>query len=459
MFHEFVVLGGGLAGLTFALEAARRGRPVAVLESDSQVGGLSRTQVRGDYRFDLGGHRFHSPYPHLTTWVRDLMGDDLLDVVRHSHIQLDGRYVDYPLQFPNVLTALSPPKAVQVLASYLKASLRRNAGQPDVTFEDWVSHRFGQALYDIYFRPYTEKVWGLACAELSADWASQRIKLPSLTAAVKGSFSSGANRPATLISRFLYPPLGIGMIPDRLAEKALATRKAAIHLDSQVVRLETQEDPPGWQVCYRQAGQEQVVTGRQVISTIPLASLLRMLPSGDEPLPTLENRLAYRGVICIFLAIAGPRLSTDTWTYFPDQRLVFGRAHEPPNWSPHMVPEGKTSLCLEIFASPGEETWQRPDAALIDRALADLGQLGLLSRERVRDAWLVRVPCAYPIYRVGYAAELRHVREYLARWPTLHLLGRTGSFHYLNMDEVIDHGLRLAEALAPGPDRGPVGSP
>jgi protoporphyrinogen oxidase len=450
LLQEFVVLGGGLAGLTFALEAARRGRPVAVLESDSQVGGLARTLAWGDYRFDLGGHRFHSPQSHLTAWVRDLMGDDLLEVIRRSRIQLDGRYVDYPLQLLNALCAFSPPKAVQVLVSYLKASLRRNAGQPDVTFEDWVSHRFGQALYDIYFRPYTEKVWGLDCTELSADWASQRIKLPSLTAAVKGSLWGSSNRPATLVSRFLYPRLGIGMIPDRLAEKALSTEKVAIHLDSQVFRLQAQEEQGGWQVYYRQAGQERVVTARQVISTIPLGSLLCMLPraAGDEPLPLAGDQLAYRGVICIFLALDGPRLSADTWTYFPGRHLVFGRTHEPLNWSASMVPAGKTSLGLEVFASPGDETWQCPDAALIDRALADLARLGLVARDRVRDAWVVRVPHAYPIYRVGYADQLDHMRKYLARWPTLHLLGRTGSFCYLNMDGTIDQALRLVEVLA-----------
>ncbi len=444
---DFVILGGGIAGLTFALEATRRGKRVVVLESEDQVGGLARTLVFGDYRFDIGGHRYHSRWPETTNWVLDVMNGDMLDVPRRSRIRLDRKYVNYPLQFPSVLTALGLPEAARVLISYLKASLWRNSGHQDVSFEDWVVRRFGRTLYDIYFRPYTEKVWGMDCNELSADWASQRIKLPSLAAAVKGSLLRGTSPPGTLVSRFLYPPLGIGMIPERLAEKALATGWADIRLSSRVFRLESGDTANEWRVHYRQAGQEKTVCGRQVVSTIPLGSLLQMLPLADETAAALNSTLTYRGLTCVFLAIDGSCVSDDTWTYFPDPQLTFGRTHEPPNWSSRMAPAGKTSLCAEVFCTQGDDVWQRPDGELIDAVTKDLDHLGFLVRGRVRDAWVLRVPDAYPVYRVGYADAVRRVRNTLARWPTLHLLGRTGSFQYLNMDGVIKQALELADVL------------
>ena len=447
MNAEFVVLGGGVAGLTFALAMARRGRQVVVLESEQQVGGLSRTVVWGDYRFDLGGHRFHSLNPQLTGWVRHLMDGDLLDVPRSSHIWLDERYEEYPLKLPNALTAFGLPKAIRVLASYLRKALVRKDGDSDVSFEDWVVRRYGQALYDIYFAPYTRKVWGLDCSELSAEWASDRIKLPSLSVAVRESLFRRETSPATVVSRFLYPQGGIGLIPQRMAEMALATGRTAIHLNSHASALRPKEGEPGWMVQYYQGGERRKIGGDRVISTVPLGMLVGMLPSTNESFTSLDQRLAYRGVICILLAIEGGPLSSDTWTYYPDETLVFGRTHEPANWDPQMVPAHRTSLCLEIFATPGDETWQRSDSDLLDQVVADLGRVMALPPQRVLDGKVVRVPYAYPVYRVGYADELQRVHKYLARWPNLHLLGRTGSFRYLNLDAVIESALCLADTF------------
>ncbi len=450
---DFVILGGGLAGLAFALEASRQGRQVAVLDSEEQVGGLSRTLTFGDYRFDIGGHRFHSNWSHVYDWVADLMDGDLLEVDRYSRILLDGRYVDYPLRFFNTLSALSLPQAARVCASYLWALSFRGSGWQDTSFEDWIVHRFGRALHELYFRPYTEKVWGMACTELSADWASQRIKVPSLTVAVKASLFRSASPQSVFLSSFVYPPLGIGTIPGRMAQKALATGKAAIHTGSRVCRLERIDQTGEWRVYYRHAGREKAVAGKQVVSTIPLSVLLQALPLSQAAVSATRDALGYRGLICIFLAVDGARISSDTWTYFPDSHLIFGRTHEPRNWSPRMAPPGKTSLCVEVFCSEGDDVWRCADGELLDAALTDLDRLGFLARGRVRDAWLLRVPHAYPIYRVGYAETVQRARGLLARWPTLHLLGRTGSFQYLNMDGVIEQALRLARRLAGADER------
>lgn len=444
---DFLVLGGGLAGLTFALEVARRGRRAVVLESEEQVGGLARTLSFGEYRFDLGGHRYHSEWPEVTAWVLDVLGGEVLEVNRRSRIYLGGRYVDYPLRLPNAVAVFPMAGALRILASYLGARLRRDRRPADISFEDWVVRRFGRALYEIYFRPYTEKVWGIPCRELSADWAQQRIGLPGLDAAVLGSLRR--RRPKTLISRFLYPPRGIGVLPERIAQKARATGRVTIHTRCPLLRLLPDPDA-GWRAVCGQAGREQTFAGRQVVSTIPLDSLLRALPLPPALVSDLCRSLAYRGLRCVFLAVDGPRVSPDHWTYFPDPHLTLGRTHEPRNWSPQMAPPGQTSLGVEVFCSPGEPLWECSDDDLAEAIVDELDRVRFLPRSRVRAVWGARIPDAYPVYRIGYADELRRVHQALARWPTLHLAGRTGSFQYLNMDAVIRQAILLADSLCPG---------
>ena len=449
--NDFVILGGGVAGLTFAVEATRRGRRVVLLETENQVGGLARTLRFGDFRFDIGGHRFHSRWPEITQWVLDVLDGDACEVARRSRIRLDARYVDYPLRFPNALAAFSPWQATHILASYIRATLPRRRDRPEVSFEDWIVRRFGRALYDIYFKPYTEKVWGFACADLSADWAAQRIRVPSLSAAVVGSLLRRPPAPSTLTSRFLYPPLGIGVLPERMAEKARQTGRATMRLGARVIQVEPDGVSGGWRVVFRGSEGEAAVTGARLVSTIPLEALVGMLPIPEAEAKALAAGLPYRSLACVFLSVDGPRISKDTWTYFPDRHLVFGRTHEPGNWSPAMVPQGKTSLCVEVFCSEGDEMWRRPDPDVIEPVLADLDRLGFLPRSRGREAWLLRVSHAYPIYRVGYAEPCSRALAALSRWPTLHLLGRTGTFRYLNLDGVIREGLDLAGSLCPVP--------
>jgi protoporphyrinogen oxidase len=337
------------------------------------------------------------------------------------------------------------------LASYLRAARPRLRQRPEVSFEDWIVRRFGRSLYDIYFKPYTEKVWGFPCSELSADWAAQRIRLPSLRAAVVGSLLRRSPAPSTLLSQFLYPSLGIGTLPESIADKARQTGRATIRTGCQVTRVEPDGASGGWRVTFHGADGEAAVTGARLVSTIPLEVLVGLLPLPQVEVGALVAGLPYRSLACVFLSVDGPQVSQDSWTYFPDRDLVFGRTHEPGNWSPRMVPEGKTSLCVEIFCSQGDEVWRRSDPDVIEPVLAGLDRLRFLPRARVREAWVRRVSHAYPVYRVGYAEPLSRVGLALSRWPTLHLLGRTGTFRYLNLDAVIREGLALAGSLCQGP--------
>lgn len=446
---DFVVLGGGVAGLTMAREMVRAGRSVTVVEQGRQVGGLSRTFRRDGFSFDLGGHRFHSNNPGVVRWLQELVGEDLLTVRRRSRIHIGGRFVDYPLRLGQAVGAFGVSKAARIAASYAKALLARR--EPEArSFESWVVRRFGRVLYEIYFKPYTEKVWGLPCDQLSADWASQRISLPSLSEAVYRAVVRSRHPPATIVSRFYYPRGGYGTICDRLAEEIVAgggrvlTRASAHRLafqaDEALVRVSQDGSAPETLRCSR------------VVSTIPLDALLQAVPGDpDVEQAAAEARLTYRGVILLFLALDRPQVSADSWTYFPSPALLFGRSHEPKNWSPALVPNpGVTSLALEIFASPGDGSWRADEGALVDRAVAELDEVAGVPARDVAGAWVLRVPYAYPLYSLGYGERLGRLRAAMSRWPRLSLVGRTGSFSYRNVDGIVEDCFRLCGALGLG---------
>jgi protoporphyrinogen oxidase len=443
---DFVVIGGGVAGLTIAREIARAGRSVVVVERGAAVGGLARTFRRDGFSFDLGGHRFHSNNADVVGWLTSLMGGDLLRVQRRSRIHLGGRFIDYPIRLAQATRAFGAAQAVRGGLSYLGA-VAANHREQAVTFEDWVTRRFGRVLYEIYFKPYTEKVWGIRCEELSADWAAQRISVPNLAETVRGAVFPPNTPPPTAIRQFYYPRRGYGTISERLAEEIAALRQevwtssslASLRFDRAGADVEVVEG----------GGAARTLRCGHVISTIPLEALLAAMAHEPGILGVAANaRLAYRGLVLIFLGLARPQVSPDSWTYFPSPDLSFGRTHEPKNWSAAMVP-GKdvTSLALEIFSSPGEPTWNSPDADLVDRAVGELVDLGWLGRADVIHSWVLRVPNAYPVQDLGYRDRLARVRGALARFPRLHLLGRTGAFSYMNVDGVVEDCFRLAHEL------------
>jgi protoporphyrinogen oxidase len=443
---DFVVLGGGVAGLTMAREIARAGRSVVVVERDATVGGLARTFRREGFAFDLGGHRFHSNNPDVVRWLQQLMGGDLLRVDRRSRIHLQGRFIDYPIRLPQATRAFGAANAVRGALSYLGA-LATNHRQEAVTFEDWVTRRFGRVLYEIYFGPYTEKVWGVRGDQLSADWAAQRISVPSLAETVKGALFPPSTPAPTAVRQFYYPRLGYGTIADRLADGIGAMRQEIVTSTS-VTKLQFGPADAAVDVVDR-SGSARTIRCGHVISTVPLDALLGAL--GHEPGVAgvaAEARLAYRGIVLIFLGLARPQVSPDHWTYFPDPGLLFGRSHEPKNWSAAMAPGPQvTSLALEVFASPGEAAWESADAALVERASGELERLGWISRGDVTRSWVLRVPHAYPVHDIGYAGRVARVRGALDRFPRLRLLGRTGSFTYMNVDGVVEDCFRLAGEL------------
>jgi len=446
--QNFVVLGGGIAGLAASRELLKRGCNVTLIEKGSEVGGLARTFEHDGFRFDIGGHRFHSNNPLVVQWLQKLLKSDLLVVPRTSHIYLNNQFVSYPIQFPEALSIFSPLVAAQMVTSYLAAKITERKRQ-DTSFEDWVIKRYGKALYEVFFKPYTEKVWGIPCDQLSATWAAQRIGIPSMSRAIKQAIAPPKQALATAISEFYYPRAGFGMIPEAL-KREIVEMGGIIYTNTSISCCTPTAN--GFQVTVQQKdGAIKTITADRVVSTVPLNCLLEAIPKEFGSQEVLDKYdLEYRDIICLFIALKKQQVSEDSWTYFPLKNLTFGRTHEPKNWSREMVPdEAYTSLAVEIFSSRGESVWEMSDAAILDQVIKQMSEIGWINKNDVHKTWVLRVPYAYPVYHIGYQEKLKGVKDYLSQWQNLHLVGRTGSFHYMNSDGVIEDVFRFIEDLFP----------
>ena len=447
---DAVVLGAGLAGLAAGHALARAGRRVKVLERDPAVGGLARTVARGPFRFDLGGHRFFTEDPAIDRLVRDLLGPEWLTVNRRSQILLRDRYIDYPLSPLNALSGLGLPTALRIVLDHAVERVRRRFGSREVvSLEDWVVGQFGRTLFDIYFKEYSEKVWGIGCERISADWVAQRIQGLSMGAALRNAFfrRRGA-APRTLTDRFRYPARGIGRIAERLREEIARENQVLCGVEVRRIR---HRDSRVEAVLVRDGSGTSAVEGSAFVSTVPLPDLVRML----DPRPPGEvlgaaARLGFRDLVVVAVMLDRKRATDQSWMYFPERRIPFGRIHEPTNWSERMAPDGATLLVAEQFCFKGDETWRASDRDLADATVHHLHGLGLVSRGEVLDSAVLRVPQAYPLFEVGYWRHRRTVLRYLRRFRNLFPAGRGGTFAYQNMDHAMASGLEAADRILSG---------
>lgn len=444
---DILILGGGLTGLSAGCALARAGFGVKVYESDSSVGGLSKTIERNGFRFDLGGHRFFTKDKRIDDFVKDLMGDELVSVARKSKIFMRDRYFDYPLKPFNAVFGLGVPTTVKILSDYGVEKIRGLAKTAEiVSLEDWVVSNFGRTMFDIYFKEYSEKVWGIGCGRISAEWVSQRIRGLSLAKAVKNAFFrlNGRDLP-TLADRFLYPRLGIGRISDRLREEI--ERENEVFTDTRVERIfHSGSGIDGIRVS--DPGHSEVIEGEELVSSMPITTLVHMLhPSPPGGVLRAASRLRFRDLVVVALMVNRKRVTDQTWIYIPEQKIPFGRIHEPTNWSEKMAPEGKTVLVMEFFSFKGDAIWKERDERLVDIAVEGVENLGFVKRREVTGGVVARVPKAYPLFEVGYKELCDELYDYLARFNNLHVAGRGGMFRYYNMDHAIESGIDTAEKI------------
>jgi protoporphyrinogen oxidase len=446
--EHVIILGAGPAGLASAHELSANNIRVTILERNSYVGGLAATFEHRGFKFDLGGHRWFTKDEDLNEWFRRLMEGELVMVNRVSRIYHDGKYFDYPVRLKEILSNCHPLLIASIAASFLWAAVRQAAFSPSiVTMEQAYTAQFGATLYRMFFKSYSEKVWGIPCDRLSADWVSQRSRGLSIWGLARDALLGPRKDVVSLIEQFMYPRDGYGRISERMAEYVVA-KGNGIQLGSQVTRV-VHHGPADVEVFFRADGQEHSLQGDNVVSTIPLGLLVLMLsPTCDPSIAAAARNLVFRDLITVNVMLRKRQVSLDTWLYIQDREIIFGRMHEPKNWSTAMVPdEAHTSLVLECFCSEGDDVWTMSNEAIANRCIQDLVKLKFIEEHEVKDVHVIRTRDAYPVYDLEYRGKISAVQEYLQKYASLHIVGRGGTFRYNNADHSIEMGLRLAHKL------------
>ena len=428
-----VILGAGPAGLTAAYELAKRNVRSVVLERDDIVGGISRTANYKGYRFDIGGHRFFTKVTPVEDLWKEILGDDLIKRKRMSRIFYKGTFFSYPLKPANALFGLGLFETARCMLSYAKA--RVFPISPEDSFEDWVSNRFGVRLFQIFFKTYTEKVWGIPTNEIQAEWAAQRIKGLSLTTAIKNALLGERAKDKdgvikTLIDEFMYPRLGPGMMWEHAAD-LISAQGSEVVLNSPVTAVRWSDSA----ISNVEAGGE-TYSGDHFISSVAIRDLIEaMQPAPPEDVVAAARRLKYRDFVTVALIIDADVLFPDTWIYIHESSVQVGRVQNFINWSPEMIPEGgKSCLGLEYFCFEGDDLWEMSDSELVALGTREIDKLGLVKADLVVDGAVVRMPKAYPVYDRGYSEAVSVVREWLGQFSNLQLVGRNGMHRYNNQD-------------------------
>jgi protoporphyrinogen oxidase len=444
--EHVVVIGAGPAGLTAAYQLRNSGRAVTVFEATDQVGGISRTVERDGWRFDLGGHRFFTKVDAVEQlWHEILPDEEFLQRPRMSRILYRGSLFDYPLKPLNALRGLGVLEAMRCVGSYARARVRPSGNERN--FEEWVSARFGDRLYRIFFKTYTEKVWGVPATEIQADWAAQRIKNLSLGAAVRDAFlpRRHSTNITTLIDRFNYPKYGPGMMWERA--RALVER-AGVHveMDSTVVELHRDGDRVD-SVTVEVKGEPHSLPCDAVISSMPLTELVLAMRPPVE-VGEAARHLSYRDFLTVALVIPNEDAFPDNWIYVHTPGVRVGRVQNFGSWSPYLVKDGHTCLGLEYFVNEGDDLWSMPDEDLVALARGELRELGLVRSDTIEAGYVVRVPKAYPVYDAGYADRVAVLGEWLAEHATnVQPVGRNGMHKYNNQDHSMLTAMLAVENL------------
>ncbi len=453
---DVVIIGAGPAGLTAAYLLAKAGRRVLVLEkSPHHVGGISRTVEHEGYRFDIGGHRFFSKSQQVVDLWNEILPDDFIERPRMSRIYYEGKFYSYPLRAFEALRNLGLWRSIQCMASFLRYQLLPI--REVRSFEDWTTNQFGAKLFSIFFRTYTEKVWGMPCHEMNADWAAQRIKGLSLWGAVADGLkrSLGLNRAPndgkvkTLLETFRYPRLGPGMMWD--AARARVEEMGGKVVMGHALRQFSQDAEGRWRIVASGADGDFVCLADDVISSAPMREMTARLHPPCEALPE-ARRLRYRDFLTVALMIRSQDLFPDNWIYIHDPKVQVGRIQNFRSWSPDMVPDPDMACVgLEYFCFEGDELWSMADADLVALATREMETLGLVDPAQVTGGVVVRQEKAYPVYDADYAANVDAIRRELeARYPTLHLVGRNGMHRYNNQDHAMMTAMLTVENILAG---------
>jgi protoporphyrinogen oxidase len=448
-----LIMGAGPGGLCSAYVLSKAGFPATVVERAPFVGGLARTIVReteyGDFRFDIGGHRWFTKIDELNDLFKEVIAEELLWVNRISRIYFDGKYVDYPLKISNALKAVGPVKSAHAMADYAITRTRHRLDPVEiVSMEDAYIDQFGPTLYELFFRRYSEKVWGLPCNQMSGDWVAQRSKGMSLLTAVKDAVVPSKGKVVSLIDEFMYPKYGFGRFSERMSD-AVTGMGNHVRLGAGVTRVHRDGNRVTGVTLETERGPE-LVSADNYISSIPLTVLAKIMePAAPADVLAAADSLVFRNIVTVNILLRRRQVTPDTWLYVHDRNILFGRFHEPKNWSLAMVPGDEfTSLVVEYFCSPGDAIWNMTEEEFVKQTVDHLvDDLGFIDRSEVIDGFIVRAPRAYPSYVIGYEKPLEKIKAFIDEIENLQIIGRYGTFRYNNTDHSIETGLLAAKNI------------
>ena len=430
--RQVVVVGAGPAGLTAAYELTKNAVKPLVLEQGDRVGGLARTENHNGYRFDMGGHRFFTKVEAVNELWHEVMGEDFLCRPRLSRIFYHNRFFYYPLRIFNVLKGVGLWEAAGIIFSYLQAKVFPPKRQD--TVDQWMTRRFGKKLYETFFKTYTEKVWGIPCTQIKAEWAYQRIRELSLKTILVSMVSRSKDSHTSLIEEFEYPRLGPGMLWERVRDE-IEQRGGIVSPRSEVIKFNRKGNRIDSVVVLHDGEGNEVIPGTDFISSIPLVDLIHKLDDVPENVLEAAEKIRYRDFLTVCLIINQPALFPDNWIYIHSPEVKVGRIQNFKNWSPEMVADpAKTSLGLEYFCTEGDEIWRMADDELIHIGINELDRIGLARAADVEGGFVYRVPKAYPVYDADYQNSLGVIREFIGKLENFQTIGRNGLHRYNNMD-------------------------
>lgn len=442
---QVAVIGAGPAGITAAYELAKKGVEVHVYEASDTVGGLARSFKLWDQIVDLGPHRFFSSHRRINELWLEVVGRDYRMVNRLTRIYYRGRFFFYPLKPFDALSRLGPFEAARCGFSYI--ANRMSPIQQDGTFENWVVNRFGRRLFEIFFKTYSEKLWGITCKQLDADFAAQRIKKLSLFEAVKSAFvGNKGGKHKTLVDEFAYPLEGTGMVYQRMADYVRA-HGGQVHLNTPVQRVLT-KDGRAYALEFPNG---DVKDYEHIVSSMPISLLVTRLPDVPDRIREAASSLKFRNTILVYLHVDAKDLFPDQWLYVHSDDLLTGRITNFRNWVPNLYGDDPTTiLVMELWANDDDALWNESDEQLIARGKDEIRRTGLIGDAKILDGHVHRIKRCYPVYERGYKEKLKPVEEYLTTVKGLQVIGRYGAFKYNNQDHSIFMGILAAENIVDG---------
>src|ERR1041384_1500035 len=403
---KVAIIGAGPAGITAAYELAKSLKDVDVYEAGPSVGGMSKTIELWNQKVDIGPHRFFSNDSRVNELWLEVVGDDYEMVHRLTRIYYNKKFFNYPIKAVNALTNMGIFKAASCMFYY---GLEKISPTKDIsTFEGWVTNRFGKKLYQVFFKTYTEKLWGIPCNVLDADFAAQRIKKFSLGEAIKTALFGNSGRHKTLVDEFAYPHGGTGSVYEKMAD-FIRKKGGNVYLKTPVKRVLTKDNK-----AYAIELEDGTIREYDhIVSSMPLSLMVTRLPDVPEKVKQAANSLKFRNTILVYLNVQSENLFPDNWLYIHSDDLEMRRLTNFRNWVPQLYGKEKSTICaLEYWCYDDDEIWTRDEQKLIELGKEELRKTGLIGKAEISGGYVYKIHRCYPVYSTGYKDMLKPVEDY-----------------------------------------------